>query len=193
MLGTNRKYKVRFKRRKIMHIFYFYVVNVLLLFLAFLIDNSLSISFTRTPIYSFLIITLVAVSFYLFYTSKYSFSKIQQIKAKLRDVIQYNRMYINDKETNPYRFITSLLFVFYEKDNSLIIESYSYGAPYGLQTGELGKKIESALNLNLTDIKNIKASHITFIFDLIKLDRFQIKITTPDGNLSTKIDSTSMI
>src|SRR5699024_11330638 len=36
------------------------------------------------------------------------------------------------------------------------------------------KKIESALNLNLTDIKNTTASHITLIFDLVKAERLTI-------------------
>lgn len=187
MFKKNRKYEVKYRHRKIKYIIYFYLILFSLFILTFLLDQIRFFSIPKVQIYSLLSLVIVAFSFYLFHTSKYSFSKIQRTKAKLRNVIQYNKLYIDDKNINPYHLITSLKFVFYKNDNSLFIEAYSFGAPYALQTVDLGKKLESALNLNLTDIKNINASHITFIFDLIKVERLIVNQDSLDNEASTKI------
>ena len=174
MFKENKKYKVKFKRRNVKYIIYFYLIIFSLFILFLLIDQIRFLSIPTTQIYSLLSLLAIIFSFYLFYTSKYSLSKVQRIKAKLQHVIQYNKLYIEDKTINPYRALTSLYFLIYKYNGSLFIEAYAYGAPYALQSADLGKKIESALNLNLTDIKNTTASHITFIFDLVKAERLTI-------------------
>ena len=62
-------------------------------------------------------------------------------------------------------------FKFYFQDHSLIIESYSNGAPYTLQSDSLAKKLESALSMNLTDIKHRSPHFVTYEFSVNKPDR----------------------
>lgn len=174
MFKENKKYKVKFRRRNIKYIIYFYLIIFSLFILILLIDQIRLLSIPTTQIYSLLSLLAIIFSFYLFHTSKYSLSEVQRIKAKLQNVIRYNKLFIKDKTINPYYTLTYLYFIFYKNDETLFIESYAQGAPYALQSTDLGKKIESALNLNLTDIKNTSASHITFIFDLVKAERLTI-------------------
>ncbi|MDY0406505.1 helicase HerA-like domain-containing protein [Virgibacillus sp. 179-BFC.A HS] len=174
MFKLKKKHTVTFKRRKLLHIIYAYSLIVLFFITIYVIDHYV---FTRssyeinTIFYLIPIIAFASFTFYLFYTSRYSFSKIQQIKAKLRHVILFNKLYVTDKDTNPYKAVTSMKFKFYFQDHSLIIESYPNGAPYTLQSVSLAKKLESALSMNLTDIKHRSPHFVTYEFSVNKPDR----------------------
>lgn len=188
MIKKNKRYKVKLKRKRIKHIIYFYTVNILLFFLTFSFFSIFDLPFSVYFIYLFLIIPLIFFSFYLFYTSSFSFSEIQRIKAKLRNVIQYNKLFVIDKETNPYSFITSIMFIFYKESDYLIIEAHSSGGPYALQSSELGKKLESALDFNLIELKNNSPSYITFVFDLEKPSRLILDISSTNISTSNNIE-----
>lgn len=142
-----------------------------------MILNTVLISqFFITHLIVLLIISLFAISFYLFYRSRYSISKIERFKAKLRNLIKYNKYYIENNKDNNLFYTPSLMFIFYKLDSSLIIEAHGFGAPYSLQNERLGKLLESALNLSITDIRNTHASHYTFHFDLDKPKRIDAQI-----------------
>src|SRR5699024_2078209 len=111
MLKENKKYKVKYRRRNLKYIIYFYLI-IFSLFILFLLINQIRfLSIPTTQIYSLLTLLILTFSFYLFHTSKYSLSEVQRIKAKLLNVIQYNKLFIEDKTINPY--YTLRLYILY--------------------------------------------------------------------------------
>src|SRR5699024_3040486 len=168
ILRKNKKYKVKYRKLNIQYIINFYLLNFTLLVFLMILNTVLISQFFITQLIILLIISFFAISFYLFYRSRYSISKIERFKAKLRNLIEYNKYYIENNKDNNLFYTVSLMFIFYKVDSSLIIEAHGFGAPYSLQNERLGKLLESALNLSITDIKNTHASHYTFIFHLDK-------------------------
>ncbi|WP_167815242.1 helicase HerA-like domain-containing protein [Sporolactobacillus shoreae] len=102
-------------------------------------------------VYTSIMSIALAMWFWTYYSSKFSFSKVRRIKAKLLQVIKTNDFYISEVKRRHKRIISSLKFVFYYKGRFLIVETYSAGARYTKSANDLGEILESALGLPLED------------------------------------------
>src|SRR5699024_12786070 len=102
MLKENKKYKVKYRRRNLKYIIYFYLI-IFSLFILFLLINQIRfLSIPTTQIYSLLTLLILTFSFYLFHTSKYSLSEVQRINSKLLILIKYYKLLIENNNINHY-------------------------------------------------------------------------------------------
>lgn len=109
----------------------------------------------------------------IFYKSKYSFSKIQRIKAKLQSVILMNKLYF----INPFSksIDSSITFYFMYSQSKLSIKVFASGASYTEKSNELANILSSSLGLYHNDTKEEDAQFVEYIFDLKRATRLEVQ------------------
>jgi len=107
------------------------------------------------------IVILFTNTFFVWYLSPVSFSRVQRIKNILKKIIEINRFYYENKELN--KILNSMAFKFYWSDSNLYIEVYPNGAAFTNKMNELTSIFETALNMTVITIQDDFADHTTYI------------------------------
>lgn len=115
------------------------------------------------PNYLLLIIYVILVSniFFTWFTSPISFSKIQRIKNKLKQIIEIDQFYYENKDLN--KITLSMLIKFYWLENNLYLEVYPNGGKYTHKMNELTEIFQTSLNLTVISVQDDFANHTTYI------------------------------
>lgn len=125
-------------------------------------------------VYTSIISIALAMWFWTYYSSKFSFSTVRRVKAKLLQVIKTNDFYTSEVKHRHKRIISSLKFVFYNKDRFLIVETYSAGAHYTKKANDLGEILESALGLPLEEKNEQRPDKTIYKFTIKKPERIHL-------------------
>src|SRR5690625_1663845 len=165
----NRKIKVKFYGVNLKFKLYYYAVLLILLALLITLSMYIEVEYFGKFKWSIVIIFLISV-FFEYFTSEFSLSESQRIKAKLKKVIRDNKLFIKRVFLND-----SIEMKFYIKEKHLYIEAYPKGVDYLSKLEKLGKVIETTLNLSLIDSQNNKADRFTYIFEKNKPNRIYVQ------------------
>lgn len=165
----NRKIKVKFYGVNLKFKLYYYAVLLILLALLIILSMYIDVEYFKKFKWSIVIIFLISV-FFEYFTSEFSLSESQRIKAKLKKVIRDNKLFIKRVFLND-----SLEMKFYTKEKHLYVEAYPKGVDYLSKLEKLGKVIETTLSLSLIDSQNNKADRFTYIFEKNKPNRIYVQ------------------
>jgi len=192
----NKIKKHRVKYRKRLTIFHCLAsTTIVALFIIGL--NSLSeIDFLYIDIQIPLIVFIVQVAFliliwfWLYYKSRFSFSEVQRLKAKLFHVIKSNKLFLEDSDNGQKQTYSTLSFYFYQQRNSLFVEAHAQGDSYTKKSCELKIQLESALKLILVEKDISHPSYTLYEFALRKVNRLQFRSPTDicDGRGIIQLD-----
>ncbi|MCK1998141.1 hypothetical protein MPH47_13130 [Psychrobacillus psychrodurans] len=130
---------------------------------------------------------LLPLWFWAYFTSKFSFSDAQKIKALLFDVIKTNHFYFSEKFEGNEKIYTSLKFIFYFTESKLIIDTYTHGASYTKKINDLSDLLESALSLSLLEVNSMNPQYTRYEFLLNKVEPLLINTVNDIPNISGKI------
>jgi len=119
------------------------------------------------------VLFLFFIWFAYYYKSRYSFSKVQRIKARLYHVIKSNKLFQEDTDDGYKKAYGTLIFYFYEKGNSLFVEACTKGDAYTKKSEDLAIELESALGLTLIEKDVSRPSLTRYEFSLKKVGRLQ--------------------
>ncbi len=165
----NRKIKVKFYGVNLKFKLYYYAVLLILLALLITLSMYIEVEYFGKFKWSIVIIFLISV-FFEYFTSEFSLSESQRIKAKLKKVIRDNKLFIKRVFLND-----SIEMKFYTKEKHLYVEAYPKGVDYLSKLEKLGKVIETTLSLSLIDSKNNNADRFTYIFEKNKPNRIYVQ------------------
>lgn len=165
----NRKIKVKFYGVNLKFKLYYYAVLLILLALLITLSMYIDVEYFGKFKWSIVIIFLISV-FFEYFTSEFSLSESQRIKAKLKKVIRDNKLFIKRVFLND-----SIEMKFYTKEKHLYVEAYPKGVDYLSKLEKLGKVIETTLSLSLIDSQNNKADRFTYIFEKKKPSRIYVQ------------------
>jgi len=182
-----KKHRVKYRKRlTIFHCLAFTAIVVL-----FIVGlNSLSeIEFLHIDIQIPLIVFIVQVAFlilvwfWLYYKSRFSFSEVQRLKARLFHVIKSNKLFLEDNDNGQKQTYSTLSFYFYHQRSSLFVEAHAQGDSYTKKSTELKMQLESALKLPLVEKDVSHPSYTLYEFALRAINRLQFRSPTdiPDG------------
>lgn len=107
------------------------------------------------------IVILLTNTFFVWYLSPISFSKVQRIKNTLKKIIEINKFYYENKELN--KILNSMVFKFYWADSNLYIEVYPNGAAFTNKMNELTSIFQTSLNMTVIAAQDDFANHTTYI------------------------------
>src|SRR5690625_5921794 len=153
----NRKTKVRFYGINLKLKLYYYAGLLILLALLMALPMYINAELFKIVKWFIVIISLISI-FFEYFTSELSFSESQRIKAKLKKVIRDNKLFIKRVFLND-----SLVMKFYIKKKHLYIEAYPKGVDYLSTLENIGKVIETTLNISLIDSQNNKTYRFIYI------------------------------
>lgn len=108
---------------------------------------------------SYLILTVN--TFFVWFKSPLSFSKIQRMKYKLKHIIEANQFYYENKDLN--KITLSMLIKFYWFENNLYLEVYPNGGKYTYKMNELTEIFQTSLNMTVISVQDDFANHTTYI------------------------------
>ena len=165
----NRKIKVKFYGVNLKFKLYYYAVLLILLALLITLSMYIDVEYFGKFKWSIVIIFLISV-FFEYFTSEFSLSESQRIKAKLKKVIRDNKLFIKRVFLND-----SIEMKFYTKEKHLYVEAYPKGVDYLSKLEKLGKVIETTLSLSLIDSQNNNADRFTYIFEKNKPNRIYVQ------------------
>lgn len=104
---------------------------------------------------------LLINTFYIWFTSPLSFSKIQRMKNLLKKIIEVNKFYYENNELG--KIILSMKIKFYWIDNKLYLEIYPNGGQFTHKMNELTSILQTALNMTVIAVQDDFADHTTYI------------------------------
>lgn len=171
-----KKYRVKYRNQLT-----FFKCMIVTAIIGLLIWGQVSISaFLQVPLIVFIvqILFLILTWFYFYYKSRYSFSEIQRLKAKLFHVIKSNKLFLEDNDDGHKRAYSTLTFHFYQQKNSLFVEAHAKGDSYTKKSADLRVELESALNLTLVEKDVTHPSLTRYEFALRKVNRLQFLSST---------------
>lgn len=148
---------------------YLYFTTTLIAGIVYVINN---LFINNTKIQLIVIITFVSLFVLMIVTSKFSPIKILRIRAKLKDVIRHNKLYVRNENS---KFISrSLYFKVWKQNHVLFIEAYPDGLDLIHKLERLGKVIETSINLPLLDAMNNKPDCYTYTFSTLRPQRILV-------------------
>jgi len=169
----NRIKKYRVKYRNKLTLLQCMIITVIIIALIWA-QRSIA-DFIQVPLTVFIIqlffLTLVWFGFY--YKSRYSFSEVQRLKAKLFHVIKSNKLFLESNDDGHKRTYSTLAFYFYQQKNSLFVEAHAKGDSYTKKSADLRVELESALDLTLVEKDATHPSFTCYEFALRKINRLQ--------------------
>lgn len=118
---------------------------------------------------------ILLLIFQSYYQSKYSFSKIQRIKQKLRVMLKANKYYRTSAEDGFEKIYTALVLKFYFREDLLIIEAHAGGAPFTSKANDLGDQLQSALGLSLIEQKASNPKFMQYTLSNKKIERIYLR------------------
>lgn len=166
---NNRKYKVVYYHRKnILEKIALSLIPSITAFGLNLAVNNFEIYLEKELNYNFIYLTfLTPISWvYFIYNSRISPNRNKRIQRILYNVIKSNNFFKSEDYGYYQKVYTSLTFTFYKTDNVLIINADSHGASYTKQSYDLGKILESALDLPLLNVNDFAPGYVTYEFSL---------------------------
>lgn len=107
------------------------------------------------------IVILLTNTFFVWYLSPVSFSKVQRIKNTLKGIIEVNKFYYENKDLD--KILNSMVFKFYWADSNLYIEVYPNGASFTNKMNELTNIFQTSLNLTVISVQSDFANHTTYV------------------------------
>src|SRR5690625_2069237 len=165
----SRKIKVRFYGVNLKIKLYYYSILIITFLFLKLISKFIEIDYFTKLKGTIVIIFLISI-YHEYITSEFSFIESLRIKAKLKKVINNNKLFIEKGFLS-----TSLLMKFYTNGNYLYVEAYPAGVDYLSRLERLGKVIETTLNLSLIDSQNKKADRFTYTYEKTKPKRINVR------------------
>lgn len=191
---NNKKFKVEYYHRK--NIFEKIALSLIPAITAFGLDFSINIFETlleKNIDYKLGYLALLTpISWaYLVYNSRFSPNKNKRFKRKLYNVIKSNNFYKIEDYGYYKKIYTSLTFTFCTTDTKLVINANSHGASYTKQSYDLGKILESALDLPLLNVSDFAPSYVTYEFSLKPINALSIShlVDLPSSNNSIQLDT----
>lgn len=159
------KAKLRFKQP----IWYQYLaiplLGLVLIGICFALDYTLDNSFLKInvpqSIFIYLAIGTFIATFITWYISPLSFSKVQRTKRILKKIIEENKFYYANSETNKIH--SSMLIKFYWDKNDLILNIYPLGGKYAAKMNELTVIFQTAFNMTVVTVQDDYADHTTYV------------------------------
>lgn len=140
---------------------YLYFTTTLIAGFVYMINN---LFINNTKIELIVIITFVSLFVLMIVTSKFSPIKTLKIRAKLKEVIKHNKLYVRNENS---KFIShSLLFKVWKQNDLLYIEAHPRGIDLIHKLERMGKVIETSINLPLLDAMNNKPDCYTYTFSI---------------------------
>ncbi|MGR6899381.1 hypothetical protein [Rummeliibacillus sp. BSL5] len=112
---------------------------------------------SKSIVFLWLILFLITA----WYLSPISFSKIQRMRYKLKQIIEVNQFYYENKDLN--KITLSMLIKFYWLEDNLYLEVYPNGGKYTHKMNELTEIFQTSLNMTVIAVQDDFANHTTYI------------------------------
>lgn len=165
LISLKYKTKLRFKQPP----WYWYLVfpwtGLGLCVLCWAIDysfNLLNINYALPKLFYLLaILTTILLALFAWFISPLSFSKVQRMRRKLKRIIEENKFYYQNSESQEIR--SSMIIKFKWIEEKFFLEVYPNGGKYTSKMNELTTIFQTALNMNVIAVQEDFADHTTYI------------------------------
>ncbi|WP_283749660.1 hypothetical protein [Bacillus mycoides] len=159
------KTKLRFKQPPWYRYFAFPLIGFSLGLLCWIINHNLKelgVDYALPhSLYMYSILLTLIFSICSWYFSPISFSKVQRMRKTLKRVIEENKFYYQNSETNKIH--SSMVIKFQWNQERLILKVYPEGAKYSSKMNELTTIFQTALNMTVISVQEDFANHSTYI------------------------------